>query len=307
MSASVKQPTGNIVPARDRQKPQSVDLVVLLCLVGYVAICLAISRKYLYITTPDWVSYVTVAEKYLHGHFADAVSGHWSPLISWLLVPFLAMHVPAEVAVKWINLPCGIGVLLSTWTLTGMLELERRYRRAAVASVTVVVVDWTLTLVGPDLLLLALLLGYFCWILRPNFCERIGDALATGLIGAVCYYAKGYAFPFFVVSFPLMVLWKGWANQTAPRKQMVTLAAGFAVFLILTLPWVAALSSKYGHLTLNTASEFAFKWAAPNTPDPVFNAGLLPPPYEGSVNFWEEPNRIPPQSLAKVRKLRVWA
>jgi hypothetical protein len=43
---------------------------------------------------PDGVAYLRIAGYYLSGDLGKAVSGYWSPLYSWLLIPWLAAGVP---------------------------------------------------------------------------------------------------------------------------------------------------------------------------------------------------------------------
>src|SRR6476661_7979099 len=49
---------------------------------------------------PDAVRYVTLASYYKEGQLNLALSGHWSPLISWLLIPLLGLHVDPLVACR---------------------------------------------------------------------------------------------------------------------------------------------------------------------------------------------------------------
>src|SRR5687768_6759202 len=46
-----------------------------------------------YQMNPDGVSYLSIASKYLAGHFGDAVNAYWSPLYSWLLAGLMGAGV----------------------------------------------------------------------------------------------------------------------------------------------------------------------------------------------------------------------
>src|SRR5262252_9453801 len=62
---------------------------------------------------PDGVSYISIAQGYLHGDFKHAVNGYWGPLLSWLLVPLLAVKIEPVLATKLLAvLMAGANVVL---------------------------------------------------------------------------------------------------------------------------------------------------------------------------------------------------
>src|SRR5262249_16414459 len=68
---------------------------------------------------PDAVSYLRIAQYYLEGNSALAISGCWGPLFSWLIMPFLAVGATPLLAAR---LAMGISALIF---LLGALHLFR--------------------------------------------------------------------------------------------------------------------------------------------------------------------------------------
>src|SRR5215470_1289174 len=133
-----------------------------------VSLAFPLSRR----INPDGVAYLRIAGYYLSGDLGKAVSGYWSPLYSWLLVPWLAAGVPALLATKL------FGALLALCWVAGVACLGRRYlesglMRACLAiTAAVSVLGWSMEMITPDLLLAVLLTYYFCVTLDPATAVR---------------------------------------------------------------------------------------------------------------------------------------
>ena len=70
--------------------PKQMALIVL---TGYMVIGFILMNLYPHQMTTDSLSYISIAQKYARGHFHDAVNWVWSPLISWLLAPFVLIGI----------------------------------------------------------------------------------------------------------------------------------------------------------------------------------------------------------------------
>ena len=55
----------------------------------YIILFFLLFPYYQYVVDIDAVSYINVAERVAKGEYYHSVNGYWSPLISWILVPFL--------------------------------------------------------------------------------------------------------------------------------------------------------------------------------------------------------------------------
>jgi hypothetical protein len=69
-------------------------------LAGYAAMLVPLAFHFSDQINPDGVAYLRIAGYYLAGDVGKAVSGYWSPLYSWLLVPWLAVGVRGLLATK---------------------------------------------------------------------------------------------------------------------------------------------------------------------------------------------------------------
>ncbi len=82
-------------------------LVLLVCILVYLIIGILLVQNYLYIVYTDTISYIHVAQLYINGCFSYAINGYWSPLFSWLLIPFLMVwpgKLGALFSIKILNL-----------------------------------------------------------------------------------------------------------------------------------------------------------------------------------------------------------
>ena len=131
---------------------------------------------------PDGVAYLRIAGYYLTGDVGKAVSGYWSPLYSWLLMPWLAMGVPGLLATKLLA-----ACLAVAWVM-GVALLARRYaespvtRRLLVATAAVSVLSWSIEIISPDLLLAVVLTFYFYVVSDPAIMTARARAFACGLL-----------------------------------------------------------------------------------------------------------------------------
>src|SRR5215468_761991 len=130
---------------------------------------------------PDGVAYLRIAGYYLSGDLGKAVSGYWSPLYSWLLMPWLALGVPGLLATKL------LAVLLALCWVVGVACLGRRYLESGIMRASLVVAagmsvpGWSMEIITPDLLV-AVLLTYYFWIaLDPATAGRAPRAFVCGL------------------------------------------------------------------------------------------------------------------------------
>src|SRR5436190_23908726 len=60
-----------------------------------------------YIDSADTLQYITIAKNYSAGNFTDAVNSFWSPLITWLLVPFVLLGTEPVFAFKILQIIIG--------------------------------------------------------------------------------------------------------------------------------------------------------------------------------------------------------
>lgn len=266
----------------------------------YTALLLSLAFPLSKQINPDGVAYLRIAGYYLSGDLGKAVSGYWSPLYSWLLVPWLAAGVPGLLATKL------LGALLALCWVVGVACLGRRYlesgvmRASLMVAAAMSVLGWSMEIITPDLLVAVLLTYYFWMALDLATAGRAPRAFVCGLLGGLAYLAKAYAFPFFVAHFLLTVALAAWAH-TSPRplrRYAVATVAGMLGFLLVAGPWILVLSARYGRPTITTAASrrnipAAVVFGATNPDRAPFSAGQkLARVQTGRITAWESPDEV---------------
>jgi 4-amino-4-deoxy-L-arabinose transferase-like glycosyltransferase len=237
---------------------------------------------------PDAVSYLRNALYWTEGRWIDAISGYWSPLFSLCVAPWLALgcdplHAAITAVAVW-----GALLLLAVWMLIRRLgRLSAGWTAIAMLLCADTTVRWGTTLF-PDVILAACLMGSASMLMDDRTVRRRGWAMAAGVLGGLGYLAKAYGFPFFLVFLPmsLAALHAPWgAPRAAWRPVARAWGWGMAGFAVLAVPWVLALSLKFGHPTTGLAGPINHAIVGPR--DPARDELWRPVP--GRVTVWETP------------------
>ncbi|HET9317815.1 MAG TPA: hypothetical protein VFQ51_19630 [Vicinamibacteria bacterium] len=241
---------------------------------------------------PDGIAYIASARKYLAGHFADAATGFWSPLYTWLLAPLLALRVPPLLATKLLDLAAGALAIAAAWRLMGHLALDIRTRLAAGLTLVVVVLHFGLTVATPDLLSAALVLLYLAVVADPRWAED-RMAILAGLLAGAAYLGKAYALGFVVVHLALLTAVRLKRGTEARPRIVRSAAITLGALAIVVLPWALAISAKYGRFLLSDAGRLSWTYDGPSRPGyPMQRDGFIPPPDERAVSAWDDPGRL---------------
>ncbi len=214
-------------------------------LILYFFLSLILFSFYQYRINPDGISYLNIAHNYLTGN--DPINGFWGPLISWLLVPLLFLHLPNLLSFKIMMILLGALTLNGLYQLSQKLPMTEHIRNLLLFTAIPIVLFYTFAYITPDLLLLCLLVYYQNAVLSPK-----RNGVLIGTLGALAYFSKGYAFYFFIVHFPILMIL---------LKDKTTLAKGVLTFLVISSVWIFLISFHYGHFAIATTGSynFAFK------------------------------------------------
>lgn len=248
-----------------------------------------------YLIGVDGVCYLSIAREYLAGNFAGAVNGYWSPLFSWLLAPFLYCGASDFLATKVLQFLVGLAAL------AGMLQLARKYgisdsiRPVILLIAAFLIACFAYTWINPDLLLLCILI-YYCNILfSPAYLDKSHYGLCCGAVGAFAYLAKSYAFPFFLIHFPLMHGLYYMRDSLKEKRKTVlrNFALGMVAFLLISGAWVSVISTKYKKFTITQAAGFSWTRQYMSTYDTaqVYSDSrilVFGPPDKWAVSFLQE-------------------
>ncbi len=228
-----------------------------------------------YPSSIDAVAYLDVGDAYMRADWTHAINGCWNPLYSWCLgvvVKLVAPPPELEFAVaKSVDFAlfaftlAAFGWFLREIRLSGQKACAERPAIAAIPDWLWIGAGYTLfmwsslkwiTLTGntPDMCSAGL--GYAIWglVLRLERRERRIHYPLLGALLALGYFART---PMFIVGWALLALL--WVGRTEPRRKRGLIVAG-VVFLVLTTPFIAALSVARGHLTIGQNGALNHAW-----------------------------------------------
>ncbi|MFZ4059095.1 MAG: hypothetical protein ACOYKE_13210, partial [Ferruginibacter sp.] len=256
----------------------------------YVVLFFLLFPTYRYVLDIDAISYIHVAERYLNGHALDALNGYWSPLISWSLMPFIKAGFDPVIAAKYFNGVLGLLSLFTAFKLFNTFQLPKLFKAVYPFILAVFFISFTFYELCADLLQLWLLLLYINTILSKNFIENNYKIILAAILSALCYYAKAYSLPFYLVHFSitLYVLLRIKKTPNLWKILLKKLSIGFAVFFVLTTPYIYAISSKYGSFRINNAGKLNTSWfLSPGISDT--RKMIAEPPFVDATSYWDEP------------------
>ena len=130
---------------------------------------------------------------------------------------------------------------------------------------------------GPDLLIVPLLLAWCGVVLGPGFSRARTAGLQADALAAAAYLAKAYALPFLAVhgllAFGAQAQLAG--SPTARRRVLANAGVAVATLAVLAGPWIATVSAAYGRPTFTTAAGFNAALVSPGSDgNPLNEPGL---------------------------------
>ncbi len=204
---------------------------------------------------PDAVAYIAIAEKYASGNFQAAFSGYWSPLISWLLAPFLIIGVPAITAFKIINHIAAIFV--ASKCLRIFPELRSGTLLPFVISQTVYITAMMHGICSstPDVVSAALVIQVLLLLQQLMVkSENKTISILAGIISAIAFYAKHYNLAGCSILYLLTFLFL--LKQKDIKPKITALAGSYLLFIVLCLPWAFLNLQNNQKFTFSTAGTF---------------------------------------------------
>lgn len=234
---------------------------------------------------PDGLSYLDIAQNYLHHNFLAAINAYWSPLYSWLLAAGFAILRPSP---YW-ELPVVQLVNFVIFLLTFVAfeffwqSAEHRLRaedtpdtiampRWAWMAIGYALFLWTITNatlvseVTPDLLVAAIVYVLGALVLRMrNGDTRMVVFVSFGIVLALGYFSKTamlvLAAPFLVTSF---------LTVKNHAKGFLYVATATLLLVVLSAPFIALISGEKGRLTIGESGRIGYAWVV-NRAGPFLN------------------------------------
>ncbi|MBI4707228.1 MAG: hypothetical protein HY761_04820 [Candidatus Omnitrophica bacterium] len=250
------------------------------------------------------IAFITIAQKYIRGDLHNAVVGGFTPLSSWLLIPFLKLGIGAIASLSIVKLLVGLLTLIGVRLLSYRFEMTDNIRNVVSFTSVPVVLQFTLTEHIPDLLITCAVIYYLAVIFRADYPGRAYQGVLCGVIGAIGYFGKSFMFPFFISHFIMLNILHYY--RTKDKRVVRNAALGFVLFCIISAPWMIALSSKYNTITFDVSGAYNNRIRGPEVPKineyygwegwrnyirmghPVYDKGFFPPPNDTAISIWED-------------------
>lgn len=285
------------------------NLIFFMALILYSISALLLFNYYQYIIFSDGLSYISIAQEYSITSFSNAINGYWSPLFSWMLVPFLFFGSTKMYIIHSAKI---LSLIIGFFTLIGIRYLFSKFISRNLSNISVLVMIPTVLyiafyLITPDLLIVCLILFYFGIIFDPKYSSKLHNGLACGFIGALAYFSKTFAFVFFILHFILfntIFYFKDFDHEKKNRIKK-NLLLGLTVFFVLSGIWVVLISDKYHEITIGTSGTYNQDIIGPSSQGhPPLYQGLIAPPNKYALSSWEDPTYFKIDSWSPLSSLK---
>jgi hypothetical protein len=171
---------------------------------------------------PDQISYINIASLWATGQTQEAVNGFWSPLTSWLMIPFIWMGATPWMAGKLSMVMVGLFALWSALRLLQQFAVEWRLLIEILCALIVAVLA---VRTSADLLGAGLVMLYLSQVWRPDWSGLPRAGWWAGALGGLMYLSKNYLLFFFAAHFTVTMLIHAYLNG---RRRWPALARHWA-------------------------------------------------------------------------------
>ena len=263
---------------------------------------LAAAQSRFLIGNIDGISYMSIGRQYAEGDIGDALNAYWSPAVSWLLAPLVAVGIDPVRAFLLINVAASTGTVALA-ALALRTATTRLLPLITVSGMLIPLLVATVDELTPDPLVITWVMGFVLtvvWAMRrfeqPSRRDALVVGCTLGVLAAAGYFVKLYLLPVAGVTL-LALLVFGFLRRDARRRLLAAGGIAVAAWCIVVAPWVVAISAKYDTPTLGTslAVNLANKFEASTTIRDM-SLVLESPPNPAAVSFGED--RSPQSALA---------
>jgi hypothetical protein len=263
-------------------------LLFLISAILYVVIWVVLYPYFQYLLDADAVGYLTVANRVANNDWLKSVNGLWSPLNSWLLVPFIKNGWDAFRSALLLNAIFCFGILGCVHVLLHRFVTSGFFITMISVTVPIVLVYYSYFQVFGDALQLLFVCIYLIIITSKNFWGNVKKYCLVSIIMGIAFFAKAYSFPFFILHFTAIHAWHWWQTK---RLFLIQYAISILLFIFCISPWSFQLFKKYNQFSLTgNAGKLNMSWylLSHKSFKPEIKI-LIPPTYSDSPSFWEDP------------------
>lgn len=275
---------------KELKSKNSVIIYILL----YIGFYLLLYPLYKYSIDADATGYLSVAEKVAAGNYYSSLNGIWSPLGSWLVVPFLKMGINGILAAKIINAILGIIALAQFFNIIYTITQKKWLLHSTVLLANILLLYFSYYRLFGDMLVLVFLISYLNITLRNHHVISYKQIILSATILSLGFYAKAYVFYFALFFIPITLLLVEKFNGRTPIKSatLQKILIAILIMLFLCMPWVLTLSGKYGTYILGqkNVTGTLMQIYAPNR-------HLIIPPLETNYASFDDISNLYPKEI----------
>jgi len=262
-------------PVRDRHLLRRLHSIC-----WFVAIALGLIHAWAgrYEMDTDGISYLDMGAAYLRGDWRMAVNAYWSPLYSWLLgaaVRLITSPYWEFPVAQLVNFLIYVGALFCfTFFVCELIGYQQARAQGVGGDKRMSLPAWAWLVLGYSLFIWSSLELITISRVTPDMCVagfvylaagillRIGRGTGSwltfallGVVLGVGYLAKAAMFPLAFVFLGVSLFAVGDLRRAAPR-----VAVAAAVFLLVSSPFIIALSVAKGRMTFGDSGRLNYAW-----------------------------------------------
>jgi hypothetical protein len=258
-----------------------------------VVLLIMAARANRHLLNQDATFLIRFASYYLDGRFDLAVSGWWGPMFSWVIAPLLRIAEEPLVAARIAMVLSALVFLFGTIRLLKSLELQPVWQVLGAWITSLATVYWSVMVIMPDLLYGGIVLLAISEMTSRRWLEGRRGPLLAGALAGMSYLAKPVGFPTSIVLVATAGVLSLVSRPGDWRAVARSVGWTVVVFLVVAAPWVAALSAKYGGLTVTTAAHANRALVSPPEVNRTYQP-VLRKPAEGRFAWGEDPTEMFP-------------
>ena len=244
------------------------DARLIIVLFFYTILSIVFINYYQFQINPDGINYINIAHSYMSGNFYGSINDYWSPLLSWIIIPFLYIGqtpVTALFSIKIMSLILGFITIIGIHQLSYRFEMDEIIRTVILFTVIIPVLYFSLSIITPDLLIVCVSVFYLAIIFNFDYPSKLSNGAFCGILGALAYLSKSYGLIFFIVTFLIFNFLQYFRDSDRYRKKKIlkNFILGFTIFFMISGLWIGLISNADGKLTFGTAGASNYAEVAP--------------------------------------------
>lgn len=270
---------------------KKINRLTTILLIAGLIICAWVFR---YSMNADAVAYLRIAQYYAQGNFSLAINSYWGPLFSWLVAPLLILGLDPLISARIVM---AISALIFYFACDHFFKrcgVKEEWGAAGRLVAGVASLIWSIQQITPDLLMSGFLTLAASKIIPDNRNANGYNWLFTGVFFGLAFLTKPVAFPIAILFISIFLIIVFVCERHKFFSALKAAIKILAIFLVISIPWITAVSLKYGKFTISSSAKIAHAVVGPELKEHVHPfATQFHKPDKGRITSWEDPTTLP--------------